>query len=71
LKEGGEGVDEKVAEPEGFEHSYGFRLVSPMPREVFALEAGGTIKDRIGRSGNLIVETLDDGESGDESGADD
>jgi FAS-associated factor 2 len=49
-------VGEKVSEPVGFEHEYKFRLVSPMPREVYELEKGGTIKDRIGRSGNLIVE---------------
>ncbi|KAF2997976.1 hypothetical protein E8E13_006543 [Curvularia kusanoi] len=41
---------------EGFKHEYGFRLVSPMPREVFEVEEGGTVGSRIGRSGNLIVE---------------
>ncbi|KAF2749569.1 hypothetical protein M011DRAFT_440184 [Sporormia fimetaria CBS 119925] len=56
----GEGVVEEVEEPKGFEHSYGFQLVSPMPREVFGVEKGGTIRERIGRSGNLIVETLDE-----------
>ena len=49
-------VDEKAAKPAGFEHEYKFRLVSPMPREAYELERGGTIKERIGRSGNLIVE---------------
>jgi FAS-associated factor 2 len=49
-------VDEKVEEPAGFEHEYKFQLVSPMPREAYELAKGGTIKDRIGRSGNLIVE---------------
>ncbi|KAL1598950.1 UBX domain-containing protein 10 [Paraconiothyrium brasiliense] len=45
-----------VQEPENFEHEYEFQLVSPMPREVYDLKAGGTIRERIGRSGNLIVE---------------
>ncbi|KAJ4288387.1 UBX domain-containing protein 10 [Kalmusia sp. IMI 367209] len=43
-------------EPQNFEHEYEFQLVSPMPREVYELKAGGTIRERIGRSGNLIVE---------------
>ncbi|KAJ4360539.1 UBX domain-containing protein 10 [Didymosphaeria variabile] len=51
----GESTD-GVQEPENFEHEYEFQLVSPMPREVYDLKAGGTIRERIGRSGNLIVE---------------
>lgn len=51
--------NEKVEEPKGFQHEYGFRLVSPVPREVFDVKAGGTIRERIGRSGNLIVEKVD------------
>ncbi|BCR86584.1 clathrin-mediated endocytosis regulator UBX3 [Aspergillus chevalieri] len=46
--------------PEGFEHKYGFQLVSPMPRTVYEVEAGGSIRDKIGRGGNLLVETIDD-----------
>jgi FAS-associated factor 2 len=53
--DGGEGVQE----PKNFEHEYKFQLVSPMPREVYDLKTGGTIKERIGRSGNLIVERTD------------
>ncbi|EER26789.1 UBX-domain containing protein [Coccidioides posadasii C735 delta SOWgp] len=53
----------EVTEPEGFEHKYGFRLVSPMPRIVYELAAGGSIKQRIGRGGNLLVETIDDDDS--------
>jgi FAS-associated factor 2 len=52
-------VTEKVEEPQGFEHTYKFQLVSPMPREVYDVKTGGTIKERIGRSGNLIVERTD------------
>jgi FAS-associated factor 2 len=51
-----EAASEKVTEPEGFEHEYKFQLVSPMPREVYDVKTGGTIRERIGRSGNLIVE---------------
>jgi FAS-associated factor 2 len=53
------GMDEKVEQPKDFEHEYKFQLVSPMPREVYEVKAGGTIKQRIGRSGNLIVERMD------------
>ncbi|KIW04756.1 uncharacterized protein PV09_03950 [Verruconis gallopava] len=52
-------IIQKVQEPCDFSHEYKFRLVSPVPREVYELEPGRTIKDRIGRSGNLIVERTD------------
>ncbi|KAF2622520.1 hypothetical protein BU25DRAFT_210211 [Macroventuria anomochaeta] len=56
-----------VQEPAHFSHAYTFQLVSPMPREVYELSAGGTVKERIGRSGNLIVERIGgDDESEDE-----
>ena len=57
---------ESVDRPEGFKHSYPFRLVSPMPREVYDLEGGGTVKSRIGRSANLIAERIEDGEDEDD-----
>ena len=58
-EEGDAGVSEKEAqEPENYEHVYKFQLVSPMPREVYDLEKTGTLKERIGRSGNLIVERI-------------
>ncbi|OCL10175.1 UBX-domain-containing protein [Glonium stellatum] len=53
-------ISEKVSKPEGFQHEYKFRLVSPVPREAYELDAGGTIKGRIGRSGNLIVERTEE-----------
>lgn len=62
------GVDEKAGEPKGFEHEYKFQLVSPMPREVYDFRTGGTIRERIGRSGNLIVERTDGGEEDEEMG---
>lgn len=50
----------QIQPPENYEHDYGFRLVSPMPRKVIDLAQGGSIVDRVGRGANLIVETLDD-----------
>lgn len=59
LLQGDESESEKEHQaPEGYEHEYGFQLVSPMPREVYDLGKGGTVRDRIGRSGNLIVEKV-------------
>lgn len=66
LKEKSEDGETEVQEPEGFVHKYGFRLVSPMPRAVYEIEAGGTVKERIGRGGNLLVETIDEDEGSDE-----
>ncbi|KAL2220798.1 UBX domain protein [Thermoascus aurantiacus ATCC 26904] len=61
LQEAGEsGAVSGVEKPEGFEHKYGFRLVSPMPRAVYEVEAGGSVRERIGRGGNLLVEPIDD-----------
>lgn len=51
-----------VVEPENFDHKYKFRLVSPMPRVVYDTERGGTIRNKIGRSANLIVEPIDEDE---------
>ncbi|KAF1947490.1 hypothetical protein EJ02DRAFT_449668 [Clathrospora elynae] len=61
-----EGAFGKLERPQDFEHEYKFQLVSPMPREVYDVKAGGTIKERIGRSGNLIVERTDLEEDEDE-----
>lgn len=49
-----------VTKPEGFTHEYKFRLVSPMPRAVYAVEDGGTIREKIGRGGNLLVEPIEE-----------
>lgn len=51
-------ISEKASEPLNFEHTYAFRLVTPMPRTVYDLKDGGTIGDRVGKSGNLIVEPI-------------
>ena len=44
--------------PEDYEHEFGFRLVSPMPRMEYDVKSPSTIGQSIGRSGNLIVETI-------------
>ncbi|KAK6607428.1 ubx domain protein [Botrytis cinerea] len=46
--------------PEGYEHKYNFRLVQSIPREVYEIGGGGTIGERVGKSANLIVESIDD-----------
>ncbi|KAJ4308591.1 UBX domain-containing protein 10 [Neodidymelliopsis sp. IMI 364377] len=59
-----------VEKPHNFSPTYNFQLVSPMPRAVYSLSAGGSVRDVVGRSGNLIVETSspDDDEDDDEEG---
>lgn len=55
--------------PNEFEHKYGFTLVMPMPRTEILLEHGGTVRERIGRGGTLVVERVDgeeEGEDGDD-----
>ena len=51
---------ESAQQPPSYQHKFNFRLVSPMPRVVYAIDAGGTVGDRVGRSGNLIVEPVSD-----------
>jgi FAS-associated factor 2 len=50
------------SKPDAYEHEFDFRLVSTLPRVVYDPESGGTIGERVGRSGNLIVEPIADGE---------
>ncbi|KAL6707531.1 UBX domain-containing protein 10 [Coniothyrium glycines] len=72
ILQSGDVDDKAVQQPLGFEHEYKFQLVSPMPREVFDVQKGGTVRQRIGRSGNLIVERLEgDGDDDDDDGDDD
>lgn len=49
-----------ATEPTGYKHNYNFRLVSPMPRVVYDIQGGGTVADKLGKSGNLIVEPIND-----------
>lgn len=58
----GAGQETDVEEPTGYEHSFAFRLVSPMPRTVYEVKDGGTVGSTIGKGANLIVETIDDEE---------
>ncbi|KAF6840689.1 UBX domain-containing protein [Colletotrichum plurivorum] len=54
-----ESVSEKDAvKPENYEHEYQFRIVSVMPRVVYEPSKEETIGQKIGRSGNLIVEDV-------------
>ena len=56
-----------TVQPQNYNHEYNFRLVSPLPRTVYNLDTGGTVGDRIGRSGNLWVEyVLEEEEDEDE-----
>lgn len=60
-----EGSHEKAtAKPEGYEHKYGFRIASVMPRETFEPSKTATLGEKMGRGGNLVVEELlsDEGE---------
>jgi FAS-associated factor 2 len=59
-------VSSFVSEPSGFKHEYKFRLVSPMPRTIYDLESGGSVLERIGKGGNLIVEPIVDDEGEDD-----
>ncbi|KAL8675600.1 MAG: hypothetical protein Q9168_000112 [Polycauliona sp. 1 TL-2023] len=61
---GGE-AERNTSAPPGYRHRYRFRLVSPMPRMVHDVDGGDTIGQKIGRSGNLLVESIDDDESED------
>ncbi|MCJ1393630.1 hypothetical protein MMC18_006505 [Xylographa bjoerkii] len=45
-------------EPADYSHHYKFNMVSPMPRMVYDLDSGGIVGERIGKSGNLIVEPI-------------
>ena len=49
-----------ATEPTGYKHIHNFRLVSPMPRVVYDIQGGGTVADKLGKSGNLIVEPIND-----------
>ena len=56
----------QVSKPDDYEHSYGFKLVSPMPRVIYDVGDGGNVGAKLGRSGNLIVEPVQTEEEDDE-----
>ncbi|KAK4153711.1 hypothetical protein C8A00DRAFT_33528 [Chaetomidium leptoderma] len=58
------GNSKKAEKPEDYEHKYGFRIASMMPREAFEPSEAATVGEKMGRGGNLVVEevTPDEGE---------
>lgn len=56
--------------PEEYEHEYRFRIASILPRMVYEPTTTVTMGEKIGRSGNLIVEDISP-DSDEESGDDD
>lgn len=63
--EEGDGSEGHVTKPYDYEHEYRFRIASTLPREVYEPSATVTMGQKIGRSGNLIVEEVT-GESDDD-----
>lgn len=51
-------LEEKAEKPEGYEHKYGFRIASVMPRETLEPGETTTIGEKMGRGGSLVVEDL-------------
>lgn len=49
---------EKVSKPIDYDHKYQFLLVQSLPRVVYDVNQGGTIGEKIGKNGNLIVELI-------------
>ena len=49
---------EEASRPDDYEHEYHFRIASLMPREVYEPSKTVTLSEKIGRSGNLIVEQV-------------
>ena len=54
-----QGAEPTAAKPEDYTHRYEFRVASIIPREVFDPEEAKTLRDKVGRSGNLIVEDVE------------
>lgn len=53
------GAVDNVTKPDGYTHEYDFKLVSPLPRTVYEVDdPRATVGACIGRSGNLIVESI-------------
>ena len=44
--------------PADYNHHYKFNMVSPIPRTVYGINSGGLVGERIGKSGNLMVEPI-------------
>ncbi|OTB07358.1 hypothetical protein M426DRAFT_318051 [Hypoxylon sp. CI-4A] len=54
--------------PEDYEHEYNFRIASPLPRVVYEPDKNATLGEKIGRSGNLIVESVIPDDESDDDG---
>ncbi|KAK4239099.1 hypothetical protein C8A03DRAFT_32843 [Achaetomium macrosporum] len=61
-----QGARKSAEKPEGYEHKYGFRIASVMPRETFEPSTSTTVGEKMGRGGNLVVEEIDPDEEEDE-----
>ncbi|KAG5982123.1 hypothetical protein E4U55_002270 [Claviceps digitariae] len=57
--------------PAGYEHKYGFRIASTLPRVVYEPSAIATMGEKIGKSGNLIVEQVSPESEGEDDDDDD
>lgn len=57
-------------QPDDYQHEYQFRIASTLPREIYEPSTSVTMSQKIGRSGNLIVEDIA-WDSEDESDEDD
>lgn len=60
----GDGIDGSVSgeKPADYEHVYMFRVASTLPRVVYEPSTTETMGAKIGRSGNLIVEAIEEAE---------
>ncbi|MCJ1303427.1 hypothetical protein MMC08_006237 [Hypocenomyce scalaris] len=65
MLQAGQSISE-TKEPQGYDHVYKFRLVAPMPRMVYDINNGGSLEARLGRSANLIVESITEEEDDDD-----
>jgi FAS-associated factor 2 len=55
-----EGSAPPASEPKDYKHEYAFQVASVMPRQVYGPSATVTMGEKIGRSGNLVVEDVED-----------
>lgn len=61
-----------ATKPQDYRHDYTFRLVSPMPRVIYDCEDSASVGEKLGSSGNLIVESIsEDDDEDDEDDEDD
>jgi FAS-associated factor 2 len=61
-----QGASKTAEKPEGYEHKYGFRIASVMPRETFEPSTSTTLGEKMGRGGNFVVEEISPDDEEDE-----